>query len=240
MSLIFSCDVIAACCIYFLPKFFLETDKKTGNPIIPDAFLPPETIRHVFAHVANIVPVPRLDSAAMPTEDSDGNDCDDIEPRAHEVSESALTKSQRRTGRQTAMPRVAEEPRDIFKDSFRGCEGSYGGGLEFDTLMTATGRTRPTNILNDIFDFDTLHRSNGTVPSVDARTQRQRAGTEKTVSAGTSSGGISDCLGDEAASAQPRGTAQQLGSTEQQAGMISAIMSPLQEEEVEDESAVSC
>ena len=197
---------------------------------VPDALLPPEKIRHVFAQVSNIVP-----SMDFGVESSHEDDSDDreVEPFEQQGVESAL--NQRKSPRAPSLHTVPEErkaatPKNIFKDSFRQSEGSSGPrSLEFDTLMTRSGHNIPSNILNDTFDFESLHRR-------DARTnpsRRARPGgesTDATHSVATYSIGTGESFGRESPKvvASPQ---MEPENAQNEGGMLSSVMGRLQEEE---------
>lgn len=161
-SLIFSGDVIAACCIYFFPKIILEEDKVTRNPIVPPVLLPPQSVRHVIQKVTRNLP--RLDSGIhhltdVSEEDEDGDDSTlfDHTSRTFTFHDSFGSASQRGLTRNHSLPALGGIPkrsRKNLRDSLVANDGS-NRSLRFDSLMTASGNAIPTGML-DSFEWDNM------------------------------------------------------------------------------------
>ena len=151
------------------PKIFLEADKQTGDPILPDALLPPEKIRHVFAQVSNFVP--HMNSIIESAEYDDGAE-DDVDPVQESIENAAIKR--RAAKKDPASPKHARGkhsgPKNILKDSFR--QSEQNRSLEFDTLMSGSCNQRTANILFDTFGFLSFHEERTTSTHAQSRPHR--------------------------------------------------------------------
>lgn len=177
LSLIFSCDVICACFIYFFPKLFLEEDTETRDPILPAAFAPPDTVVHMWAYATK--GVTKISSAISPMsgqfslEDESSEEVVALGSPIHVGTpdkEDALSRTALNPPEayETAPQKSRKKPKDLLFDSLGASDLQNSVSLEFDTLMTASGRRRPADILADEFDYETLHiNSNDTKQKLD-------------------------------------------------------------------------